>query len=270
VDPTKAAEPTKPRGSTSSKRPARLSNDDLPVKRSRLDSEASNKNNSFTRDMLDPALFAEMPNASESVEVITRSEALSSDMQNEMRRTSTSAFVKRDPDQYPSPGLTYRPTIELGSGYAVPEHAIDDGPDPARHLTPHASASPVSQRHSSRQPKTVDRFVPEAHRSPSKPRVSSSARRASSAVSGHTIVAIAKSRRSSSNTSTTLHNGGSALLSKDADGSTDANGNDLIQARPGSRGRESTVESELDADEKLARELQAEEHGLRRRQSMRA
>jgi F-box and leucine-rich repeat protein 10/11 len=269
VDPSKAAEPTKPRGSTSSKRPARLSNDEIPAKRGRLDSETSNKNNSFPRDMLDPALFADIPNSSESMGGIARSESLTSHHRNEARRSSASAYVKRDPDQYPSPETTFRPTIELGSGYIVPEHAIDDASEFARHVTPHPSASPVSQRHSSRQPKTVDRFVPDAHRSPSKTRVSV-ARRASSAVSGHTIVATAKSRRSSSNTSTTLHNGGSTLLSKDLGGSIDASGNHLAQARPGSRGRESTAESELDADEKLARELQAEEHGLRRRQSMRA
>jgi hypothetical protein len=125
--------------------------------------------------------------------------------------------------------------------------------------TPRTSMSPV-QRHSSRQLKQVERYVPQDHRSPTKPlpKPASNDRRGSSATSGQTMVTSVKSRRSSSNTSGTTHQI-AAIIKRAA--------SQEVAVRPVSR--DSTAESEPDADERLARELQAEEHGLRRRQSMR-
>ena len=174
--------------------------------------------------------------------------------------TSASAFVKPDPE-HSSPNMLHQPSIEIGADFAVPEHAIDDS-EAKPVQTPHASMSPTSQRHSSRQPKQVERYIPEHYRTPSKPSLDS-LRRGSSAASAHTVPASAKSRRSSSNTSNTVHVASSIIPIPKV-----LSGGEALRA--GSRDREDTEESELTADEKLARELQAEEHGLRRRASMRA
>jgi F-box and leucine-rich repeat protein 10/11 len=271
VDPAKAAEPTKPRGSTSSKRPARPSDGDMQIKRSRLDSSASTKHPLNLNAMIDPALLADAGSATALADGTTdltnvqaasaalnfmNGEAMRVDSTAVRPSTAGSMEVKQDPDQMQSPNVSHHPTIELSAGYVVPEQAVEDDPDPKAAITPHPSASPVSQRQSSRQPKQVERFVPEDHRSPSKPQPS--ARRASSAVSGHTIINSVKSRRSSSNTSATLMNG----VHMAAKESATVNG----AARSDSQGRESTVEEE---DERIARALQQEEHGLRRRTSMR-
>ncbi|ETN39333.1 uncharacterized protein HMPREF1541_05556 [Cyphellophora europaea CBS 101466] len=279
VDPAKAAEPAKPRGSTSSKRPARPSDGDIQVKRSRLDSSASTKVPVDIEAMIDPALLGDPAGNHEqlnnSVEIdynqtepavfsSAHTDAMQVDSMPARSLTSASTTVKEDPDQIQPNPSAHQPTIELSTGYAVPEHAIDDElepeSEPKGERTPHTSNSPVSQRHSSRQPKQVQRFIPEAHRSPSKAQPNP-ARRGSSAVSGHTVINSTKSRRSSSNTSATIFNGLSA--------STKGQATVEAIARPGSKGRESTAESDLDPDEKLARDLHAEEHGLRRRQSMR-
>lgn len=120
-----------------------------------------------------------------------------------------------------------------------------------------------ASRHSSRQPKHIERFVPENNKSPSKvhQKAEKNQRRASSsATSAHTIISTTKSRRSSSNTSATTHQVGMMAMKRPVSRDT--------SIRPVSRG--STVqESETDADERLARELQAAENGLRRRTSMR-
>jgi hypothetical protein len=118
-------------------------------------------------------------------------------------------------------------------------------------------------RHSSRQPKAIERFSPEDIKSPSKVYAKSPAddRRGSSAASGQTVVMSGKSRRSSSNTSGTTHQ----LAGMPARRSASVEG----PGRPVSRGS-TGAESDLDADERFARELQAAENGLRRRTSMRA
>jgi hypothetical protein len=126
---------------------------------------------------------------------------------------------------------------------------------PSTTRTPRTSFSPV-QRHSSRQTKQVERYVPEEHRSPTKPVKPEPSRRASSAATVQTATSP-KSRRSSSNTSGTTHQ--QAAIKQEA-------GTKIERAGSGERG--STVESE-DKDEKYARELQMMEHGLRRRGSMR-
>lgn len=245
----------------------------MQVKRSRLDSSASTKQTD-NFEAIDPALLGDtgLAGLSDGTPDLSNVQAASAalnfmngdamqiDTEPVRPSTSESMVVKQDPDQMRSPNLSHHPTIELPTGFAVPEQAVEDDPDPKIGRTPHASTSPLSQRHSSRQPKQVERFLPDDHRSPSKSQPIS-ARRASSAVSIHTVINSVKSRRSSSNTSATLLNGVHVASKEQAplDGLT----------RAGSRGRESTAESELTADEKLARELHAEEHGLRRRQSMR-
>jgi len=129
-----------------------------------------------------------------------------------------------------------------------------------------SKAEPPSSgsRQSPRQSKQVERFTPEDHRSPSKvpPKPVRSERRASSAASGQTMATSTKSRRSSSNTSGTIHQ--MAGIEARHDISREAS------ARPVSRGSTVGGESDLDADARLARELQAAENGLRRRTSMRA
>ncbi len=119
-------------------------------------------------------------------------------------------------------------------------------------------------RQSSRQPKHVERYTPEDKKSPTKPypKPNTADRRASSAASAQTVVTSIKSERSSSNTSGTTHQMAGVLASRVV-----VSGE--ASARPVSR--ESTGgESDVDADERLARELQAAENGLRRRTSMRA
>lgn len=244
----------------------------MQFKRSRLDSPSAHAQPTNIEAMIDPALLEGSAGIAPLTNGVVASDATGNDdagnvngdvtmidVQADRPSTSGSITVKQDPEQG-SPVMTHQPSIELGTSFAVPEHAIDDS-EMITIQTPHASTSPVSQRHSSRQPKQVDRFVPDDHRSPSKA-LPNSARRASSTISGHTLLQSVKSRRSSSNTSNTVH----VISNTLAPGKTQSGGDAV---RPGSRGRESTAESELDADEKMARELQAEEHGLRRRQSMR-
>ena len=247
----------------------------MQIKRSRLDSSASTKQPVDLNAMIDPLLLADNgnsevpPGSSTDLTNVQAASAALNFMNGDPMQvdsnpgrgsTSGSVEVKQDPEKIDSPSLAQHPTIELSAGFVVPEHAVEDEPAPIGRVTPYASTSPVSQRHSSRQPKQVERFVPEDHRSPSKAHPSS-ARRASSAVSGHTVINSIKSRRSSSNTSATLMNGIN-ITAKEVDPTNRV-------PRASSQGRESTAESELDADEKLARELQQEVHGLRRRPSMR-
>jgi len=123
--------------------------------------------------------------------------------------------------------------------------------------------TPISaSRQSSRQPKLVDRYVPETNQVMLKPTskpAKADRRYSSSGASGETAGSSGKSRRSSSNTSgtthqmaATLHNGG--IRSREN------------SVRPGSRGS-TALGSEGDGDEQFARELQAQENGLRRRTS---
>jgi hypothetical protein len=125
------------------------------------------------------------------------------------------------------------------------------------------SWTPAS-RQSSRQPKQVERYTPEDKRSPTKPppKAQASDRRASSAASAQTGATSIKSERSSSNTSGTTHQMAGIKASRHS-GSREAS------ARPVSRGS-TDGDSDMGADERLARELQAAENGLRRRTSMRA
>ena len=174
------------------------------------------------------------------------------------------AEMKQDLDQLPSPVSKHpRQSVEFAGSGIVPEHAIDDTPEARPMVNGNASrysTSPSSQRLSSRQSKPIERYIPDDHRSPSKipPLPAEADRRGSSAVSAHSLMHSVKSRRSSSNTSGTIH-----VMSTQIEKARNGDGERRADSR------ESTAESELDADEKMARELQAEEHGLRRRQSMR-
>lgn len=116
-----------------------------------------------------------------------------------------------------------------------------------------------SSRHSSRQPKPVDRYVPEDHRSRSTSITTPlkiEQRASSNSVPEPTIEEIKQDRRSPS---AMFHSATSEIKRRPSlETST----------RPISRG--STTESDMTADEKMARELQAAENGLRRRTSVRA
>lgn len=125
-------------------------------------------------------------------------------------------------------------------------------------------STPLS-RYSSRQAKPIERYTPEEVKTPSKAAVRSKAspHRTSSEPSGQTAATSVKSRRSSSNTSGTTHQiAGGALRHNIA--------HEMPAVRLNSVGSDAGGDSDIDADEKFARELQAAELGLRRRASMRA
>ena len=235
--------------------------------------------------MLDPALFEQvaipsddamqidLPNGvvdatpqleEQSIEVAVPGDEGDADAGRQSNSTNPAetispAVVKQEPDIATAIAQPQVVTTGPDATIAVQERTVevDSKPD-LQHQTPGTSASPL-QRHSSRQSKQVERYVPDVHQSPTKPPVkpAQNERRGSSAASGQTMVNSVKSRRSSSNTSGTTHQ--IAATTKQASSPS--------AARPVSRG--STAESDLDPDAKLARELQAQEHGLRRRQSMR-
>ena len=176
----------------------------------------------------------------------------------DLAETVSPTTVKREPDAAPAMVQQQGATTESESTIAAQEttHGVVLKPA-SQSQTPGASTSPM-QRHSSRQPKLVERYVPDAQVSPTKPLPQPRGeRRGSSAASGPTVVNSVKSRRSSSNTSDTTHQIAATMEQASSPGAV----------RPVSRA--STAESDLNPDEKLARELQAQEHGLRRRQSMR-
>ena len=117
-------------------------------------------------------------------------------------------------------------------------------------------------RHSARQSKVVDRYVPETNRT--SPKLFKTERRGSSSVSnGQSLSTSGKSRRSSSHTSATTHQIAAAVdEGKEYSGTT--------SARPGSSGSGAAVDADMEnPDEALARALQMEELGLRRRASTR-
>ena len=288
IDPAKAAEPSKPRGSSNAKRPARPSDEGLQMKRPRVDDAQSHSIDA----MIDPALFAV---------------DLAQDASNESQQVFESGIFEESPfqshaptlpgsDVYPGAVATVPPAIDpaLSSATVMPngvheanfktepdgdvrmtglelqqhdtagvpdpnEHAIIDSPEVNTYtngITPtkSKSGSPSLQRHSSRQPKQVERYMPEENRSPSNAKsLPKPAHRGSSVGSGRPSPASVKSRRSSSNTSGAIHQMNGMLMKRE-------------EARPRSM---STASSVLDEDERLARELQAQEHGLRRRASMR-
>jgi F-box and leucine-rich repeat protein 10/11 len=288
VDPTKAAEPSKPRGSSGAKRPSRPSDENIHVKKARLDEDQEGDSGLLEENdldsLIDPALLEpssivvddpmqlDLPNDGSESYIEPDATGAANDVNDNIQSSShikeveldtgmvvVSKSVKEEPDLAE---VTAKPfSVQQGRSASSPLLKKENATAWQNNQeagTKRTSMSPA-QRHSSRQPKQVERYVPENHRSPTKlqSRPARSERRASSAASGQTMVNSVESRRSSSNTSGTTHR--IAAATKEA--SQEASG------RRVSRG--STVESEADADEKLARELQAEEHGLRRRASMR-
>lgn len=305
VDPAKAAEPTKPRGSGTSKRPVRLSDDFSHGKRPRTADETAITMSDDIDSMIDPALMSGEINAfvidysqhsmdfspvsAQNGQVIRTAEikndaasptadVFMTDYTEAPVNTETT-IVKSTETELPAsnvkvetdlegtiptdawtPILGNQPNFSPLTAASQPELDNPGKPEqPTNRETPFAQAS----RHSSRQPKQVDRYVPEDNRSPFKTnaKVGRGERRASSsAVSAHTIISTTKSRRSSSNTSGTTHQVGMMGLKRRTSRET--------SVRPISRGS-TGQESDMDADERLARELQAAENGLRRRTSMR-
>ncbi len=296
VDPAKAAEPSKPRGSSSSKRPSRPSDENGPNKRAKTSDDALD-------DLIDPAL-------TNGDTAVFGAEAVEESFH------TPGPFMDNDHDDSED-------AIPMLNGRTDPQLTDDDGPDtppvdPAftaiavetaetvdikmehdqadtivvggdvtesvasRHDSAFATPVPIKNgssvngdhsaiatstpgsRQSSRQHKQVERYTPEDKRSPSKtyPKPPRSDRRGSSAASAQTAMMSEKSRRSSSHTSSTLHQMARVGMLAGHSASIEAS------ARPNSSG--STAESDVDADERFARDLQAAENGLRRRTSMRA
>lgn len=290
VDPAKAAEPAKPRGSTNTKRPARLSDEN----------GHSGDDIGSLDDLIDPALMngngIETDMQDEAVEDYYGHE-YHGEMQSRLSREDTKTSETEaanlqltkelDAEQFPvdpaieaaslvqvkseqesiesnsmgASGILDTASIPLTNG-DVSTPTTASRPKPT--VNGDFSGTPVTpgSPHSSRQPKIVVRMTPEEMKSPSKVYVKSPAEeRGSSAVSGPSAVMGGKSRRSSSNTSRTTHQ---------IAGVTGRRGGSVEESQH-RVSRESTgAESDLGADEKFARELQAAENGLRRRTSMRA
>ncbi|ETI19358.1 hypothetical protein G647_09190 [Cladophialophora carrionii CBS 160.54] len=269
IDPAKVAEPSKPRGSSN-------------AKRARLSDESRQSGN--LDDLIDPALTNgdqnQMTNDASDEDFHTPGPFKSAGQvhhngQADENRPTTNGV---DPET-----VLVDPALEDGAaikseedpGTIVVNSVTVNQNDPVSTPSTIRNGSMVNgdfsgpfgwtpgSRQSSRQPKQIERYTPEEKRSPSKPFPKSHTdRRASSAASAHTVVTSIKSERSSSNTSGTTHQM-AAILTSRRSVSREAS------ARPVSRGSIGG-ESDVDADERLARELQAAENGLRRRTSMRA
>lgn len=291
IDPAKAAEPSKPRGSTNSIRPARLSDESVHNKQGRADGELS-------EELIDPALMngdafrladhaIEDENSTPDADVngsvgevhVPRDEeteqrtngginhkALLLDPALEAMTASHVDMIKAEADTSDNHALQNAaeetsPAVKSNAGFSTPG-PVKHGSSLNGDFSGQASFV-LNSRHSSRQAKQVERYTPEDKRSPSKavPKSQRTDYRASSVASAQTVVTSVKSRRSSSNTSGTIHQMAGIMARRSP--SREA------WARPGSRGSIGG-ESEVDADEKFARELQAAENGLRRRTSMRA
>lgn len=295
VDPAKAAEPSKPRGSTSSKRPARLSDENAPIKRARTDWASLD-------NLIDPALtngdsseavvsaveddfhtpapfaddFAAGPEGGDSIQEEAAVESDDGEVVNTIVIDPALGAIAVQAVE----AVNIKSELEQGEYSHLKDGEATDSTTP-RNDSVFATPGPIKNgcsvngdysgtgdsvggsRHSSRPPKQADLYTPDDTRSPSKPypKTPRSDRRASSAASAQTMGTSIKSRRSSSNTSSTIHQ--MAILMTRGSVSREAS------ARPVSRGS-TGGESDLDADERLARELQAAENGLRRRTSMRA
>ncbi|KIW41221.1 uncharacterized protein PV06_06796 [Exophiala oligosperma] len=300
VDPAKAAEPSKPRGSSSSKRPSRPSDDNGPNKRVKMSDESMD-------DLIDPSLVngESLLFGQEILEesfhtpgafvenAIDDSDDASRHMENGMDDVQPADDGDGEDEMPIDPSLMEiavqaTETVNIKNEHEAGDVVMVDGdvaeattsrnnsafatPGPIKtgssvngDYSAIASSTPGS-RQSSRQPKQVERYTPEDKRSPTKayPKPPRSNRRASSAASAQTIVTNPKSRRSSSHTSSTVHRDAIAML-RGRGASTEIS---ISAARPVSRA--STAESDLDVDEKFARELHAVANGLRRRTSMRA
>lgn len=292
IDPAKVAEPSKPRGSTTAKR-ARPSDESGQNKRARTDVDSLD-------DLIDPALMSadvsQMINEAAEEDfhtprpIINEAEAEATGGDKKPAADYDSAAPDDGYSMPVDPALeamtaivdgpmTIKSEVDQADKNTLMDSAVADSisskqdafstPGPANLPSSvdgdlSGAINSTGSRQSSRQPKQVQRYTPEDKRSPSKPcpKPARNDRRASSAASAQTIVTSVKSRRSSSNTSGTTHQIAGIMTSRRS-ASREAT------ARPISRGS-TGGESDMGADERFARELQAAENGLRRRTSMRA
>ncbi|KIX98422.1 uncharacterized protein Z520_05723 [Fonsecaea multimorphosa CBS 102226] len=279
IDPAKVAEPSKPRGSTNAKRAAHA-NEETKQTEPEIDN---------LEDLIDPALTngdaSQLTNDvdEEAFQIqgpLNNGSPADDDthvdgdvlMTNGVGQTTGStdpalesleeeaALIKSEHD--PNVGPADTSSLKQNNNLSTPNTSQNGAPVNGDFSGPHAWTP--GSRQSSRQPKHVERYTPEDKRSPSKPypKTQRNDRRASSAASAHTMVTSIKSERSSSNTSGTTHQMAGIMTSRRS-ASLEAS------ARPVSRGS-TGGESDVNADERFARELQAAENGLRRRTSMRA
>ena len=305
VDPAKSAEPTRPRGSASAKRPARVSNDfgtGANTKRPRVDNDFDS--------LIDPALTStllpqqsqpDLHEASKLMQSAADAIRLSS---SEMDNAFGSAFVRPNPgvalpttvntyqsfERIPSPseldvkaehespvlqhsstqlsnGSLVSPPDSTSNGIdfaAAADNVAKDASSPERsaaspELGGNAITPASASRQSSRQPKNVDRFVPETFVAKSSGRRSSEShtqkqeRRASSSAASALTTVSDTSRRLSSNTSGMV------------DAAPVAKSTVEVKSLGDRAGSTDSVAVIDDADERLARELHAQENGLRRR-----
>ena len=311
MDPAKSAEPTRPRGSATSKRPARVSNDfETNSKRPKTST------NGDLDGLIDPALTASfLPQQAQperSLQEASRLMQSAADAirlsTSEMNNVYGGAFfhpgqtvlssVDLDPrhqfERIPSPteldvkaehespvlqhsstqlsnGTLVSPPDSTGDGVDFPG-TVDDSarsatspevgnstsPNHVGHIVTPSSAS----RHSSRQPKTVARYVPDSFATKTssgkrseEDHTQNHERRASSSAASTLTVVTDPSRRPSSNTSA-MADGSVAPTSKS---STEMK---IPGVRAGSTDSVAVID---DADERLARELHAQWNGSVRR-----
>ncbi|RVX67359.1 hypothetical protein B0A52_09140 [Exophiala mesophila] len=270
LDPAKAAEPSRPRGSTNSKRPGRLSDETV---------QSRNEDDNMG-DLDDPEMHNEAYRraASEAIEDEPSPPCYNGASREGTKFSESGAaanlqLIKElDADHVTTTNLSDNIGIKreadgsdiLRTPVATRTTGELATPSTIRMDTGMKETSPPS-RYSSRQAKPVERYTPEEAKTPSKTAVRSKASplRNSSEASGQTAVTSVKSRRSSSNTSGTTHQIAGGALRHNM-----AHENPAI--RLNSVGSDAGADSDMDADEKFARELQAAELGLRRRASMRA
>ena len=284
IDPIKANEPSKPRGSTGKRR----SDSDPPQsKRLKYEDEFSGVDGDTSfESLIDPALIADIDGVEPREDGVDNPSIYGPPNNRNFAHHSIQDDGIQDGDtnitmdglfdgrfaldpalDAPAAGDGGEIAIKQEVSPTLPNTTTEQNnsiePDFATPQAPAASDDAPfvdmadvlgGPRFSSRPPKQVDRYNPSDFQSLSKP--TSAGRRGSSATSGQTIVTSTKSRRSSSNTSGNTHQIGVTAVKLEASG------------RPVSRGS-TTASSEIDADERLARELAAAEHGLRRRTSMR-
>ncbi|EXJ76391.1 uncharacterized protein A1O5_00899 [Cladophialophora psammophila CBS 110553] len=276
IDPAKVAEPSKPRGSANAKR-ATQANDEVRQTGPEIDN---------LEDLIDPALTngdaSQLANDANEEAYPTpgpsKNECPADDTKHEDGDVSLTNGVSQESVPIdPALGNTEEEATPIkierdqtavsadsnqNGNVATPTTIPNGGSVKGEFSGPNTWSR--GSRQSSRQPKQVERYTPEDKRSPSKPypKPQRNDRRASSAASAQTVVTVIKSERSSSNTSSTTHQMAGMIASRRS-ASREAS------VRPVSRGS-TGGESDMNADERFARELQAAENGLRRRTSMRA
>lgn len=304
IDPAKAAEPSKPRGSTTTKRQPRLS-EEHPSKRHKLESDIDPQLMDVSGlpdiDMLiDPALMGDAFSTNvihpPTESIVTHSD-LDTDFTHNPVRDQSAAFhddpdlAMADNEFYEEPHRTQEiksdgvnrlrldvdgndhgvfsnipphmrqsPEVDISYSPITVDGTIAETPEKIDIKTEETDATLTGPQHSSRPSKQSDRIVTDRpSRSPAKAVSNAEGGSRASSFSEQTTETGVKSRRSSSNTSGTTHRVATANVRRTSQDTS---------VRPISRG--SSAGSDMDADERFARELQAAENGLRRRASMKA